>query len=145
MGNHLRDPPNIAYNATNVKIYLEGRPMTIKLRPGTPADAGACGVICHAAFHAVCTRHGFPPDFPSAQVAGATMAGLLGHPGFYSVVAEQDGRIVGSNFLYALVFSSVQRSVSPRSHWLSMVGGIFRSGNSSRESTRTTPAGFVSC
>ena len=73
--------------------------MTIKLRPGTPADAGACGVICHAAFHAVCTRHGFPPDFPSAEVAGATMAALLGHPGFYSVVAEQDGRIVGSNFL----------------------------------------------
>jgi GNAT superfamily N-acetyltransferase len=73
--------------------------MTIKLRPGTAADAGACGIICHAAFHAVCTRHGFPPDFPSAEVAGATMAGLLGHPGFYSVVAEQNGRIVGSNFL----------------------------------------------
>jgi hypothetical protein len=24
---------------------------------------------------------------------------LLSHPGFYSVVAEMDGRIVGSNFL----------------------------------------------
>jgi predicted N-acetyltransferase YhbS len=24
---------------------------------------------------------------------------LIGHPGFYSVVAEADGRIVGSNFL----------------------------------------------
>lgn len=73
--------------------------MTIKLRPGTPADAAACGTICHAAFDAVCTRHGFPPDFPSADVAGGLMAMLLGHPGFYSVVAEQDGRIVGSNFL----------------------------------------------
>jgi GNAT superfamily N-acetyltransferase len=73
--------------------------MTIELRAGTPADAGACGVIGYAAFHAVCTRHGFPPDFPSAEVASGLMSMLLDHPGFYSVVAEQDGRIVGSNFL----------------------------------------------
>src|SRR5258708_4134536 len=73
--------------------------MTIKLRPGTPADAGACGAICHAAFDAVCTRHGFPPDFPSVEAAVGLMSALLDHPRFYSVVAEQDGRIVGSNFL----------------------------------------------
>jgi len=73
--------------------------MTINLRAGTPADAGACGIICHAAFDAVCTRHGFPPDFPSAEIAVGLMSMLLGHPGFYSVVAEQDGRVVGSNFL----------------------------------------------
>ena len=63
--------------------------MTIYLRAGTPADAEACGAICHAAFDAVCARHGFPPDFPSAEAASGLMSMLLGHPRFYSVVAEQ--------------------------------------------------------
>jgi predicted N-acetyltransferase YhbS len=73
--------------------------MSIKLRKGTAADAAACGTICYEAFKSVCTAHGFPPDFPSAEVASGALSDLLGHPGFYSVVAELDGRVVGSNFL----------------------------------------------
>ena len=73
--------------------------MTIVLRPGTAADAAACGTICYEAFTAVCTAHNFPPDFPSADVARGLMAMLLAHPRFYSVVAEAEGRVVGSNFL----------------------------------------------
>jgi GNAT superfamily N-acetyltransferase len=73
--------------------------MSVKLRKGSAADAAACGTICYEAFKSVCTAHGFPPDFPSAEVGSGTMSALLGHPGFYSVVAELDGRVVGSNFL----------------------------------------------
>jgi len=73
--------------------------MTIVLRPGAPADATACGTICYEAFKAVCTAHNFPPDFPSADVASELLSMLLADPRFYSVVAELDGRIVGSNFL----------------------------------------------
>jgi predicted N-acetyltransferase YhbS len=73
--------------------------MTIVLRPGTAADATACGTICYEAFKAVCTAHNFPPDFPSADVASGLMSMLLAHPHFYSVVAEAEGRVVGSNFL----------------------------------------------
>jgi predicted N-acetyltransferase YhbS len=73
--------------------------MTVELRTGTPADAGPCGTICYEAFKAVCTRHNFPPDFPSAEVASGLLATLLVHPRFYSVVAELDGHIVGSNFV----------------------------------------------
>ena len=43
--------------------------MTIVLRPGTAADATACGTICYEAFKAIWTAHNFPPDFPSAEVA----------------------------------------------------------------------------
>jgi len=64
-----------------------------------PADAAACGTICYEAFKSVCTAHNFPPDFPSPEVATGLMSMLLAHPGFYSVVAEVDGRIAGSNFL----------------------------------------------
>lgn len=73
--------------------------MSILLRPGTPADAAACGRICYEAFKSVCTGHNFPPDFPSPDAATGTMSMLLGHPRFYSTVAEADGRVVGSNFL----------------------------------------------
>jgi predicted N-acetyltransferase YhbS len=73
--------------------------MAIVLRPGAPADAPACGAICYEAFKSVCTAHGFPADLPSAAVATELLARLLAHPRVYSVVAEVDGRIAGSNFL----------------------------------------------
>jgi predicted N-acetyltransferase YhbS len=73
--------------------------MSIVLRPGTAADATPCGAICYDAFKAICTAHGFPPDFPSPEVASGLLSKLLAHPRFYSVVAEVEGRIVGSNFL----------------------------------------------
>jgi predicted N-acetyltransferase YhbS len=44
-------------------------------------------------------NHKFPPDFPSAEIATGRVSTLLSHPGIYGVVAELDGRIVGSNFL----------------------------------------------
>ena len=73
--------------------------MVLTLRRGTPADAAPCGVIAYEAFKAISDQHNYPPDFPSPPVATEVLAMLLSHPGFYSVVAERDGRIVGSNFL----------------------------------------------
>src|SRR5438270_370835 len=73
--------------------------MDVTLRPGKAVDAQRCGKICYNAFKAVAEQHNFPPDFPSAEVATGLLAGLLAHPGFYSVVAEVEGTIVGSNFL----------------------------------------------
>ena len=71
----------------------------IKLRSGTPADAEICGTICYEAFKTISEAHGFLPDFPAPEVAIAVLRSLLGNPKFYSVVAEIDGQIVGSNFL----------------------------------------------
>jgi predicted N-acetyltransferase YhbS len=73
--------------------------MDLTLRPGKPGDARACGVILYEAFKAVADAHNYPPDFPSAEVATEVASMLLSHPGFYAVVAEEGGRIVGSNFL----------------------------------------------
>jgi predicted N-acetyltransferase YhbS len=73
--------------------------MDVRLRPGTPEDAEACGQICYDAFTSLSERHDFPPDFPSSEAAAGVLSMLLGHPGFYSVVAESDDRVVGSNFL----------------------------------------------
>jgi predicted N-acetyltransferase YhbS len=71
----------------------------IRLRSMTHADIDDCARICYEAFYAIATRHDFPPDFPSVQPARELVAALQSHPDFFSVVAESDGRIVGSNFL----------------------------------------------
>ena len=73
--------------------------MTIKLRPGAPADAEECGQIIFDAFSAISSQHNFPSDFPAVEVGIGVASMLLFHPGFYSVVAEDDGVVVGSNFL----------------------------------------------
>ncbi|MEV4729859.1 GNAT family N-acetyltransferase [Saccharopolyspora sp. NPDC049426] len=69
------------------------------LRAGTPDDAETCGRICYDAFAALAHEHGFPSDFPSSEVGVTAVRGLLSHPGFYGVVAERDGQVIGSNFL----------------------------------------------
>jgi predicted N-acetyltransferase YhbS len=71
----------------------------VKLRPGTPEDAEACGRICYDAFATLAAAHGFPCDFSSPDVATGLVSALLAHPGIYAVVAEADGVVVGSNFL----------------------------------------------
>ena len=73
--------------------------MGLTLRPGTPEDAEACGRICYEAFATITAAHGVPCDFPSVESATGLVATLLGHPGIFSVVAEADGVIAGSNFL----------------------------------------------
>jgi predicted N-acetyltransferase YhbS len=73
--------------------------MDITLRTGTLADAALCGPICFEAFKAIDDEHNFPWDFPSAEVATGLLTMLLSNPGFYSVVVEKDGSVVGSNFL----------------------------------------------
>lgn len=73
--------------------------MNIRLHVGVPDDATVCGRICYDAFGAISHAHGFPNDYPSVEAATGLVSSLLGHPGFYTVVAEADGSVVGSNFM----------------------------------------------
>jgi GNAT superfamily N-acetyltransferase len=58
-----------------------------------------CGRVCFDAFYKISTNHGFPCDFPSPEVAIGLLSMMFSHPGFYCVVAESDGCLVGSNCL----------------------------------------------
>ncbi len=73
--------------------------MTVTTRTANASDVPECGRICFEAFTDIAARHGFPSDFPSIDVATAVVSGLVEHPGFFSLVAEVDGRIAGSSFL----------------------------------------------
>lgn len=64
-----------------------------------PSDAEACGRIIYEAFDHVAACHGFPPDFPSTEAATKLAQNLISNPSAFSVVAEVDGLVVGSNFL----------------------------------------------
>src|SRR5688500_8621954 len=76
------------------------QPPLVTLRAGRVEDATDCGMICYEAFKHIAEKHGFPPDMPSPDVGIAMTTMALFHPGIYSVVAEADGKIVGSNFLW---------------------------------------------
>jgi len=72
--------------------------MSITIRRAETADAAKCGTILYSAFQTVADQHNFPPDFPSVEAATDVVSMLLANSGFYGIVAEDNGRIVGSNF-----------------------------------------------
>ena len=72
----------------------------VRLRPGSPADLEVCARICFEAFGDINRRHGFPPEMPAPEMTAGLMGLVLNSPHVYGVVAEKDGRVVGSNFLW---------------------------------------------
>ncbi|MBD0316462.1 MAG: GNAT family N-acetyltransferase [Nitrospiraceae bacterium] len=74
--------------------------MNTLFRSGTVDDAAACGTICYEAFKAISEQHNFPPDFPTSDMAVGLLTMVLSRPDVYSVIAEMDGRVIGSNFLW---------------------------------------------
>jgi len=71
----------------------------MNIRDANKADAQTCGRILYDAFKKLAEQHNCPPDFPSPEVAAGLTSMLIGDPGFYGVVAEEGGTIVGSNFM----------------------------------------------
>src|ERR1700686_5624867 len=71
----------------------------VTVRAATPDDICACGQICYDAFSKLSAKHAFPSDVPDVQTATNILSPLFSSPGFYCVVAESEGRIVGSNCL----------------------------------------------
>jgi L-amino acid N-acyltransferase YncA len=73
--------------------------MAVELRRGEAADAPVLGDICYRAFRDIAQAHGFEPDFPGPDAAAGMIGGMIAAPGWFDVVAEVDGAVVGSNFL----------------------------------------------
>jgi predicted N-acetyltransferase YhbS len=71
----------------------------VAVRRAQPTDIERCGAICFDAFSNINRRHNFPCDFPGPEVSTAVVKSMFLHPNFYCVVAESDGRVVGSNCL----------------------------------------------
>ena len=72
---------------------------SLVLRTAVPEDSAACGQICYDAFLTINRTHGFPCDFPGPEAPTGLLSMMFSHPDIYCVVAESEGRIVGSNCL----------------------------------------------
>src|SRR5215813_3163872 len=73
--------------------------MPIQIRPMKPEDVETCGRICYEAFNDISERHNFRPDFPAAQAGIDLMHMFFESPYSFSVVAERDGEVIGSNHI----------------------------------------------
>ena len=71
----------------------------VTLREAEPGDIEACAQVCFDAFGGFHDHHRFPRDFPVLEAAAGIMGMWVPHPSIWGVVAEIDGRVVGSNFL----------------------------------------------
>ena len=72
---------------------------TVTIRRATVEDAPVCGKICYDAFCTLNRAHNFPCDFPGPEVTTGVLSMMFSAPDFYCVVAESEGRVVGSNCL----------------------------------------------
>jgi GNAT superfamily N-acetyltransferase len=72
---------------------------TVTIRRAAVEDASVCGKICYDAFAAINQAHNFPCDFPGPEVTTGVLSMMFAAPDFYCVVAESEGRVVGSNCL----------------------------------------------
>lgn len=62
-------------------------------------QASDIGALLHSSFSRVQIRHGFQSDFDSIDTATQFTASMIDDPLCYAIVAMQDQRIVGVNFL----------------------------------------------
>jgi predicted N-acetyltransferase YhbS len=72
----------------------------MNIRPITPADAEACGRILYEAFCGIADCHNFPHDFSSAEAAAQMAQMTINSSDVIGFAAEEDGKLVGSNFLW---------------------------------------------
>jgi GNAT superfamily N-acetyltransferase len=71
----------------------------IELRAPELADAGECARVVYEAFGGIHDHHRFQRDFPTLKAAQRLTTTFIAHPSIWGIVAERQGRIVGSNFV----------------------------------------------
>jgi GNAT superfamily N-acetyltransferase len=72
---------------------------SLRLRRAELSDVAECGRICYEAFTSLNRHHNFPPDFPNVESANDVLNWMFSHDKFHCVVAELNGKPVGSNCL----------------------------------------------
>jgi predicted N-acetyltransferase YhbS len=123
----------------------------MNIRAADKADAQMCGRILYDAFTNLAKQHNFPPDFPSSEIATGLASRLIEAAGFYGVVAEEDGSIVGSNFMderspiFGIGPISVAPKVQNRAIGRSLMGAVLdRAAAQKAVGVRLVQAGYHS-
>jgi GNAT superfamily N-acetyltransferase len=99
--------------------------MSFIVRPIEQNDAEICGKIGYEAHKDISSTHGYPCEQPSEEFGIGLVKMLLGNPNSWGVLAERQGRILGSIFLHKFPPSPVA-VIGPLTVHPSAQGGVGR-------------------
>lgn len=99
--------------------------MGLMIRPIEQNDAESCGKIGYEAHKTISSAHGYPSEQPSEEFGIGLIRRLLGNPNSWGVLAERQGKILGSVFLHKFPPSSVA-VIGPLTVHPSAEGGVGR-------------------
>jgi predicted N-acetyltransferase YhbS len=74
--------------------------MSLVIRPIEQVDAEICGKIGYEAHKTISSAHGYPSEQPSEEFAIGLIRRLLENPNSWGVLAERQGKTLGSIFLH---------------------------------------------
>src|SRR5918996_143220 len=87
--------------------------MSLTIRSNEQNDMNDCGRIGYEAHKFISSIHGYPSEQPSEEYGIALIRSLLNNPYSWGVLAERQGKILGSIFLYRFPPSPVAVISSP--------------------------------
>jgi predicted N-acetyltransferase YhbS len=99
--------------------------MSLLIRPIERNDAEICGKIGYEAHKTVSSAHGYPSEQPSEEFGIGLIRRLLGNPNSWGVLAERQGKTLGSIFLHKFPPSPVA-VIGPLTVHPSAEGGVGR-------------------
>src|SRR6266516_2153152 len=97
--------------------------MSLIIRPIEQNDADICGKIGYEAHKIISSAHGYPSEQPSEEFGIGLIRRLLGNPNSWGVLAERQGKTLGSIFLHKFPPSPVA-VVGPLTVHPSAEGGV---------------------
>jgi predicted N-acetyltransferase YhbS len=74
--------------------------MSLRVRPIEQNDAVSCGKIGYEAHRSISSAHGYPSEQPSEEFSIDLIRRLLCNPNSWGVLAEREGKTLGSIFLH---------------------------------------------
>jgi predicted N-acetyltransferase YhbS len=99
--------------------------MSLMIRPIEQNDAESCGKIGYEAHKTISSAHGYPSEQPSEEFGIGLIRRLLGNPNSWGVLAERQGKTLGSIFLHKFPPSPVA-VIGPLTVHPSAEGGVGR-------------------
>jgi len=97
--------------------------MSLTIRPIGLNDIESCGKIGYEAHRGISSAHGYPPEQPSEEFGVGLIKMLIANPNAWGVLAERDGKILGSIFLHRFPPSPVA-VIGPLTVHPSAEGGV---------------------
>jgi predicted N-acetyltransferase YhbS len=99
--------------------------MSLMIRPIEQNDVEICGKIGYEAHKTISFAHGYPSEQPSEEFGIRLIRRLLGNPNSWGVLAERQGKTLGSIFLHKFPPSPVV-VIGPLTVHPSAKGGVGR-------------------